>query len=95
MNTLNCKQVTYKVFKMARTITFQPSSSMSEFIETMVQTGDYNNQSEVIRAALRLLQEQNAASKLKQLRNLIDEGDNSEDDASFSMDKLKRQLNAM
>jgi antitoxin ParD1/3/4 len=68
---------------------------MSEFIETMVQTGDYNNQSEVIRAALRLLQEQNAASKLKQLRNLIDEGDNSEDDASFSMDKLKRQLNAI
>jgi antitoxin ParD1/3/4 len=67
---------------------------MSEFIETMVQTGDYNNQSEVIRAALRLLQEQNAASKLKQLRNLIDEGDNSEDDANFSMEKLKRQLNA-
>jgi antitoxin ParD1/3/4 len=67
---------------------------MSEFIETMVQTGDYNNQSEVIRAALRLLQEQNAASKLKQLRNLIDEGDNSEDDTNFSMEKLKRQLNA-
>ena len=56
---------------MARTITFQPSSSMSEFIETMVQTGDYNNQSEVIRAALRLLQEQNAASKLNQLRSLF------------------------
>lgn len=78
---------------MARTITFQPSSNMSEFIEAMVKSGDFNNQSEVIRAALRLLQEQNAASKLNQLRNLIDEGDKSEDEASFSMDELKQQLN--
>ena len=79
---------------MARTITFQPSSNMSEFIEAMVKSGDFNNQSEVIRAALRLLQEQNAASKLNQLRNLIDEGDKSEDEASFSMDELKQQLNS-
>lgn len=78
---------------MARTITFQPSSHMSDFIEAMVKSGDFNNQSEVIRAALRLLQEQNAASKLNQLRNLIDVGDNSEDEASFSMEELKQQLN--
>jgi antitoxin ParD1/3/4 len=66
---------------------------MSEFIEAMVKSGDFNNQSEVIRAALRLLQEQNAASKLNQLRNLIDEGDKSGDEASFSMDELKQKLN--
>jgi antitoxin ParD1/3/4 len=66
---------------------------MSDFIEAMVKSGDFNNQSEVIRAALRLLQEQNAASKLNQLRNLIDVGDNSEDEASFSMEELKQQLN--
>jgi Arc/MetJ-type ribon-helix-helix transcriptional regulator len=40
-----------------------------------------------------LLQEQNAASKLNQLRNLIDEGDKSGDEASFSMDELKQKLN--
>lgn len=78
---------------MARTITFQPSSHMSDFIEAMVKSGDFNNQSEVIRAALRLLQEQNAASKLNQLRNLIDVGDNSEDETNFYMEELKQQLN--
>lgn len=77
---------------MARTITFQPSSKMNDFIESMVNSGDYNNQSEVIRAALRLLQEQNATSKLNQLRVLIDEGDESPDDKSFSMSSLKKQL---
>ncbi len=77
---------------MARTITFQPSRNMSDFIEGMVNSGDYNNQSEVIRAALRLLQEQNASSKLNQLRLLIDEGDESPDDVNFSMSSLKKQL---
>lgn len=75
---------------MARTITFQPSRNMSDFIERMVNSGDYNNQSEVICAALRLLQEQNAFSKLNQLRLLIDEG---EDDINFSMSSLKQRLN--
>ena len=77
---------------MARTITFQPSKSMSEFIETMVSSGNYNNQSEVIRAALRLLQEQNASSKLNQLRLLIEEGEQSEGDINFSMASLKKRL---
>ncbi|QDG36175.1 type II toxin-antitoxin system ParD family antitoxin [Alteromonas mediterranea] len=65
---------------------------MSEFIETMVSSGNYNNQSEVIRAALRLLQEQNASSKLNQLRLLIEEGEQSEDDINFSMASLKKRL---
>lgn len=78
---------------MARTITFQPSGSMSDFIEGIVNSGDYNNQSEVIRAALRLLQEQNASSKLNQLRLLIDEGDESKDAINFSMSSLKQRLN--
>ena len=77
---------------MSRTITFQPSRQMSSFIEKLVSSGDYNNQSEVIRAALRLLQEQTANSKLTQLRNLVDEGDGSEDITNFSMDAIKKQL---
>jgi len=78
---------------MARTITFQPSRSMSEFIEAMVSSGN-NNQSEVIRAALRLLQEQDASSKLNALRLLIEEGEQSEDDINFSMDSLKKRLDS-
>lgn len=77
---------------MARTITFQPSEKMGAFIESLVNSGDFNNQSEVIRTAIRLLEEQIAASKLQQFRQLIDEGDNSPDVESFSMDNIKRRL---
>jgi antitoxin ParD1/3/4 len=45
---------------MARTITFQPSKELGDFVEGLVQTGTYNNQSEVIREGLRLLQERTA-----------------------------------
>ncbi len=62
---------------MPRTITFQPSKELSVFIEGLVSNGSYNNQSEVVREGLRLLQEQRANSKLEQLRQLLDASDNS------------------
>jgi antitoxin ParD1/3/4 len=62
---------------MSRTITFQANKELGCFIEDLLKTGTFNNQSEVIRAGLRLLQEQTAASKLQKLRNLIDEAENS------------------
>ena len=77
---------------MSRTITFQPSQELGEFIETLVQTGSYNNQSEVVRDGLRLLQEKVATSKLQQLRQLIEEGDNSPDVENFSMANVKKRL---
>lgn len=77
---------------MARTITFQPSEKMSQFIEGLVNSGDFNNQSEVIRAGVRLLEEQTAASKLQQLRQLIEDGDNSPDVENFSMENIKKSL---
>jgi antitoxin ParD1/3/4 len=77
---------------MARTITFQPSEKMGTFIEGLVNTGDFNNQSEVIRAGVRLLEEQTAASKLQELRQLIQEGDNSPDVDNFSMENIKERL---
>ena len=79
---------------MARTITFQPSSKMNEFIETLVSSGDYGNQSEVIRAAVRLLQEKQAKSKLTQIRRLIDDGDKSPDVENFSISSIKQKLDA-
>lgn len=78
---------------MSRTITFQPSPQMDKFIESLVNSGDYGNQSEVIRAAIRLLQEKQAKSKITQLRQLIDEGDNSSDVEGFSMLLVKQKLN--
>ena len=77
---------------MARTITFQPSEKMGSFIEGLVKSGDYNNQSEVIRAGVRLLEEQTAESSITKLRQLIEEGDASLDVENFSMDDIKREL---
>lgn len=77
---------------MARTITFQPSPEMNTFIENLLEKGDYNNQSEVIRAGLRLLQEQTANSKLEQLRSLIDEGDQSRDLSSWDVDEFLARM---
>jgi antitoxin ParD1/3/4 len=44
-----------------------------QFVADQVAQGRYNNESEVVRAGLRLLEEHEL--KLKELRALIDEGD--------------------
>ncbi|WP_435928017.1 type II toxin-antitoxin system ParD family antitoxin [Dryocola sp. BD613] len=59
---------------MARTMTVDPGDELREFIDSLVSSGDYRTQSEVLRDALRLLREKQATSKLQQLRNLIAEG---------------------
>jgi putative addiction module antidote protein, CC2985 family len=42
---------------MARTMTVDPDDELREFIETLVASGDYRTQSEMIRESLRLLRE--------------------------------------
>ncbi len=69
--------LTFEENRMPRTITFQPSLELGSFIEELLKSGMFNNQSEIIRAGLRLLQEQTAESKLQKLRDLIDEAENS------------------
>ncbi len=77
---------------MPRTITFQPSEKMGSFIEGLVTAGDFNNQSEVVRAGVRLLEEQKAASALTELRQLIQEGDDSPDVENWSIENLLNRL---
>ena len=79
-------------FIMPRTITFQPSEEMGSFIEGLVSAGDFNNQSEVVRAGVRLLEEQKAASALTELRQLIQEGDDSPDVENWSIENLLKRL---
>ena len=62
---------------MARTITIDPGTELSSFIDGLVQTGSYKTTSEVVREGLRLLQEKSEQSQLQKLRELIDEGENS------------------
>jgi antitoxin ParD1/3/4 len=59
---------------MARTITVDISDELREFIDSQVQSGDYRTQSEVLRDALRLLREKQAASRLEALKALLAEG---------------------
>ena len=62
---------------MASTITFRPTDEQGGFIEQLIESGDFASQSEVIRAGIRLLQEQQVDSKLSKLRQLVQEGENS------------------
>lgn len=77
---------------MSRTITFQPSEELASFIEGQVETGNFQNQSEVVRAGLRLLQEQDAESKLQQLRNLIEEAEHSSTIKNWTKDEFLTRM---
>ena len=48
-------------------------SHFEKFVAAQVADGRFNNESEVVRAGLRLLEEREL--KLKELRALVDEGD--------------------
>ena len=61
-----------------------------EFIKASIAGGRYNNASEVIRAALRKLEEDEA--RLAALRSAIDEGDASPDVVEFDRDAFLEEL---
>ena len=81
----------------ANTITFKLTDEQGGFIEGLIQSGDFASQSEVIRAGIRLLQEQHANSKLATLRCLIEEGENSPVVENWSIDtfinRMKKKYN--
>jgi antitoxin ParD1/3/4 len=45
---------------MANTITFRPTEEQGGFIDRLIESGDFANQSEVIRAGIRLLRSRNS-----------------------------------
>ncbi len=59
---------------MARTMTIDLGDELREFVESLVESGDYRTQSEVVRDSLRLLREKQAESKLENLKKLIQQG---------------------
>lgn len=77
---------------MARTISFQPSDELGSFIQDLVNSGEYNNQSEVVREALRMLREEKANSSLNTLRTLLSEGFESGLSLSSAEDIKQRVL---
>lgn len=66
---------------MARNTSFSLGEHFSSFIDKKVEQGRYGSASDVVRAGLRLLEEEEA--KLEALRAALDEGEASGDAGPF------------
>jgi len=77
---------------MARTMTVALGPHYEEFIHSAIVSGRYNNASEVVRTALRRLEDEE--SRLAALRAAIDEGDASGDVVDFDRDAFLSELKA-
>jgi len=62
------------------------------FISSTIQTGRYNNASEVVRAGLRMLEENER--KIMELKSMIEEGERSGIAEDFNPDKHLQSLKA-
>ncbi len=78
---------------MTRTLTIDVGEELRGFVESLVQSGRYKTHSDVICEGLRLLQEQQAASQLETLQQLIDEGINSGEPVRWDVDEFLRRMN--
>ncbi|ADU67396.1 type II toxin-antitoxin system ParD family antitoxin [Pantoea sp. At-9b] len=79
---------------MARTMTIDLGDELREFVESLVASGDYRTQSEVVRESLRLLREKQAASKLEKLRALVKQGLESGEGQEWDREAFLRKVKA-
>jgi len=77
---------------MSRTVTASLGPHYEEFIQNCIRQGRYNNASEVIRAGLRRLEEDE--SRLAALRAALEEGEASPDVEDFAPDRFLQELKA-
>ena len=75
---------------MPRTMTVVVGPHYENFIQATISSGRYNNASEVMRAALRRLEDEE--TRLQALRAAIDEGDSSADVENFDRDSFLAEL---
>ena len=92
-----CKKYSYicnvkKHITMGRTVTASLGAHYEEFIQYSIQCGRYNNASEVIRAGLRRLEEDE--SRLIALKNALEEGESSPDVTDFDAKEFLKELKA-
>ncbi|UVZ93289.1 type II toxin-antitoxin system ParD family antitoxin [Enterobacter hormaechei] len=79
---------------MARTMTVDVGDELREFIDSLVNAGDYRTQSEVMRDALRLLREKQAESRLEELRDMLAEGISSGEAKPWDKDAFLNSVRA-
>lgn len=77
---------------MTKTQTLSLGQYWNGFIEREIKIGRYSSASEIIRDALRLLEEREAKSKLECLRMALIEGEES-GRAKYDLNSLKKELN--
>ncbi|GKW25155.1 hypothetical protein PEC311524_27490 [Pectobacterium carotovorum subsp. carotovorum] len=77
---------------MARTMTIDLGDELRHYVESLVESGDYRTQSEVIREALRMLREKQAESDLQTLRHLLAEGINSGEPQEWDKDEFLQKI---
>ena len=77
---------------MGKTTSIALGDHFTAFLADQMATGRFGSASEVVRAGLRLLEDQTA--KLAELRALLKEGEESEDAAGFDIDVWLAQRRA-
>ncbi len=79
-----------KVLKMSKNTSISLGHYFDQFIKSQLSIGRYKNVSEVVRAGLRLLE--NEESKIIALRNAIQEGIDSPRVENFDFDENLKKL---
>lgn len=75
---------------MARTVTVTLGPHYEEYIQASIADGKYNNVSEMIRAALRHLEEDEV--RMRAFCHAIDEGDASPDVEDFDVEAFMEEM---
>lgn len=76
---------------MGKTTSFNLGDHFEQFISTQIKSGRYGNASEVVRASLRSMEQEE--QKLEALRRALIEGEESGDAGPLDMEEIRR--NAM
>jgi len=81
---------------MVRNMNISLTPKLESFVKAKVKTGDYNNASEVIREALRVLQEKEEDRKIqvRALKKLIREGEDSGAPVAWDSHAIKDKARA-
>ncbi len=74
---------------MAKTTSFNLGNHFEQFISTQIDSGRFGNASEVVRASLRLMEQEE--QKLEALRQSLIDGENSGPSTPLDMKKIIRK----